>query len=123
VVVAIRAAVPGREAMLAATAENAGRCGEWYAWHDRMPGKRPTLHVIGSCTFTTGGYEVELRRPDSEGFNPVIRILEKHVRPPTGQAVDVISVVPVHYTEETEAPYTHVQITPDNVLVPVREVF
>src|SRR6476646_3164684 len=23
------------------------QCGDWYAWHDRMPGKRATLHVVG----------------------------------------------------------------------------
>ena len=36
-----------------------GECSDWKAWHDRMPGSKPTLHVTGKCLFPTAGYSVE----------------------------------------------------------------
>jgi hypothetical protein len=100
------------------------QCGDWYAWHDRMPGKKPTLHVVGQCMFPTGGYTVELRPASPQGFNPSIYILEKIVHSPNpGDPVtQPITPVNIHYREETRAVYTQVQILPDNTIIPVQEV-
>jgi hypothetical protein len=100
------------------------QCGDWYAWHDRMPGKRATLHVIGRCVFPTGGYSVTLRPVSPQGFNPSIYILEKIVESPKpGDVVtQQITTVNVHYREETNAVYTSVQIVPDNTFIDVQEV-
>jgi hypothetical protein len=34
---------------------------------DRGP---PTLHVTGECEFPSGGFTLELRRHEPQGFNP-----------------------------------------------------
>lgn len=96
--------------------------GEWYAWHDRMPGKRATLHVTGICVFPTGGYKAQLRPTVPQGVVPSIYLLDLIIEAPTGSAPDVITEVPVHYREVTDAVYTDVLILPDNTLVPVHEV-
>ena len=49
--------------------------GEWYAWHDRMPGKRATLHVTGICVFPSGGYKARLQPSVPLGFVPTIYLL------------------------------------------------
>jgi hypothetical protein len=97
-------------------------CGDWHAWHDRMPGKKPTLHVTGVCTFPTAGYSVELRAKQPQGINPAIYMLEKVVIKPTTPVPDVITDVPVYYREQTDAAYKEIHILPDDVLVPVQEV-
>lgn len=124
VTVTIRAAQPGGKALAPDGAHAAGAetCGDWHAWHNRMPGGPPVLHVVGSCTFPTAGYEVELQQPGSDGINPVIRLLEKVVRAPTGPAAQVETTIEIHYREQTSAFYAHVQIMPDNVLIPVQQV-
>jgi hypothetical protein len=100
--------------------QEVGECGEWKAWHDRMPGKPPTLHVTGECTFPTGGYSVDLRPREPQGINPAIYMLDRIVTEPTGPVPDVITPVPVHYLERTDARYTHVQIFPEGELVDVQ---
>jgi hypothetical protein len=97
-------------------------CGDWHAWHDRMPGKKPTLHVTGVCTFPTAGYSVELRPKEPQGINPAIYMLEKVVTKPTIPVPEVITDVPVYYREQTGAAYKEVHILPDDAHVPVQEV-
>jgi len=97
-------------------------CGDWHAWHDRMPGKRATLHVVGRCVFPTGGYAVSLELAEPQGINPRIYLLDLIVVPPTGPVTQVVTEVPVHYREVTDAVYSHVQILPENAVVPVQEV-
>ena len=96
--------------------------GEWYAWHDRMPGKRATLHVTGICVFPTGGYKARLQPTVPQGVVPSIYLLDLIIEAPTGPAPEVITEVPVHYREATDAVYTDVLILPDNTLIPVQEV-
>ena len=94
-------------------------CSDWAAWHDRMPGGRPTLHVTGECAFPTGGYTVELRRKEPQGINPADLLLDKIVREPAVPAPDVAATVKVRYTEETDTRYDTVTILPDGATVPV----
>lgn len=97
-------------------------CSGWSAWHDRMPGSKATLHVTGSCEFPSSGYSVELKPHEPQGFIPAIYLLDLIVHEPTGPSSDVMSTEEVHYREETDKRYTHVQILPEDVLVEVKEV-
>jgi hypothetical protein len=49
-------------------------------------------------------------------------MLDRIVTEPTRPVPDVITPVPVHYLEQTDARYTHVQIFPEGDLVDVQEV-
>jgi hypothetical protein len=114
--------VPVKE-VSASAASNKSPCSGWKAWHDSQPGKNPTLYVEGECTFTTGGYSVELKpAPTHGGVYYKSRILDLIIHEPTGIVTQVITNVPVNYSEETPKKYTNVKIMPDGVLVPVKEV-
>jgi hypothetical protein len=104
------------------SAKSDSNCGDWKAWHDVQPPGPKTLHVTGKCTFPTGGYTVQLRPHEPQGINPGIYLLDKIVNSPTGMANQVVTTVDVHYSEKTDAIYTEVQIIPDNVHVPVKEI-
>lgn len=99
----------------------AGRCSEWTAWHDRMPGSPATLHVTGQCVFPTDGYSVALKRAEPQGFNPEVLLLERVVQAPTGPVTQVETTEEVHYSEETEQRFTDVTILPDGGTIPVKE--
>jgi hypothetical protein len=99
-----------------------GKCTEWAAWHDRMPGGPATLHVTGKCTFPKAGYVVTLRRHVPPGLNQTILLLDKEVTPPEGAVAQVETTVEVHYREETDEKFKQVTILPDNVTVDVQEV-
>lgn len=106
----------------APTTESAskGPCADWTAWDDRMPGKKPTLHVKGTCTFPTGGYKVSLKRAKPQGINPKILILDLNIVKPTGTVNQQITKVDAKFDEQTNAMYTDVTIRPDNITVPVK---
>lgn len=95
---------------------------EWRAWHDRMHGKAPTLHVEGKCTFPTGGYTAFLKPKEPQGFNPKIYLLDLVVHRPTGFVPQVLTTVEVKYAEKTAAHYSSVSIEPGGISVPVDEV-
>jgi hypothetical protein len=97
-------------------------CGDWYAWHDHMPGSTPSLHVVGRCVFPTSGYSVKLRPATPPGINPSIYLLDKIVHEPTGPVADVVTEVPVHFQQAGKDNYTEVQILPDHTVVPIRDV-
>lgn len=99
-----------------------GKCTDWKAWHDTMPGSPQTLHVVGACEFPKAGYSVQLRPANPQGINPKIYLLNKIVTPPSGMTAQVVTVVPVHYEERTETRYDKVQINPDGTTVDVQEV-
>lgn len=90
-------------------------CGEWTAYHDRMPGKPPTLRVDGCCCFPTGGWQAELR-DRQQGFNPRIRMLDLVVTPPQGPAPDVLTELSVHWEDQTDSEYdqVHMLVTGDD---------
>jgi len=100
-----------------------GSCSGWKAWHDNQPPGPATLHVIGKCTFPTSGYSVELKRHEPQGINPQIYILDKIVHTPTGNVSQIVTDVDVKYIEKTKAKYSEVHILPDDVHVPVQEVW
>jgi len=102
--------------------QTAGVCHGWEAWHDHQPPGPAVLYVSGECEFPTAGYEVELRRRAPQGINPKDLLLERLVREPTDGAADVITVVEVRYSEETDFEYETVTILPDGATVPVRDV-
>jgi hypothetical protein len=97
-------------------------CGDWSAWHDFLPGKPPTLYVVGLCTFPTPGYTVALTKAFPPGLNPAILILDRVVTPPTGPQPDRIDMVDVRFAERTSAEYDQVYIRPDAVLLGVQIV-
>ena len=99
-----------------------GTCRDWQAWHDRQPGATPTLHVTGACEFPTAGYSVVLRRHEPQGINPRDLLLDRVVDAPSGPVAEVITVVEVHYREETDVAYDTVTILPDQGSVPVEQV-
>ena len=94
---------------------------DWQAWHNRMPGSPPTLHVTGKVTCPTGGYTAKLVPADSLSINSSIHTLEVEVTPPAaGQIVtEAITDVEVHYTEITDKPYESVEIRPGEHMVAV----
>ena len=98
-------------------------CRDWKAWHDRMPGKEPTLHVTATCTFPTPGYEVRLEPFEPQGANPADYLLLMVVSEPSGPQPEVITDVPVNYVEETEDHYDTISIQPDGPAgIPVEQV-
>lgn len=97
-------------------------CSDWSAVHDFMPPRPARLTVTGQCTFPTPGYKVSLKRKVPQGINPAILILEKVVVAPTGIVPQLVTKVPVQYSETTDQRYTDVQVIPDNAKIPVKEV-
>jgi len=85
------------------------------------PGSTPTLHVTGTCTFNTAGYSAELRRI-RQGINPKDLLLELVVHEPSGDvAAEVLTDVPVRYSEETSTEYDTVSIVEVELGIPVHE--
>ncbi|HEX8719839.1 MAG TPA: hypothetical protein VF736_04300 [Pyrinomonadaceae bacterium] len=99
-----------------------GRCGNWRAWHNRMPPGPATLHVTGTCTFPTQGYKVTLSEAVPQGINPAVLILNKRVVPPTGPVIQIPQTMEVRFSKRTNFRYTHVTIMPDGVTVKVQTV-
>jgi hypothetical protein len=95
-------------------------CRDWEAWHDRMPGSQPALHVTGRCEFPTSGYAVRLERAEPQGINPRDLLLELVVTPPTGPVTQVVTEVEARYDEETDAEYDTVTIRPDGPQLEVK---
>lgn len=65
---------------------------------------------------------MELRPANPQGINPEVYLLDRIETPPSGPAAQVITIVPVHYQEATNARYTQVQINPEGEVVDVKEV-
>jgi hypothetical protein len=97
-------------------------CSGWEAWLDHMPGSKPTLHVTGKCVFSTGGHSVKLERVE-QGINPPgILQLNLIVDRPRGPVTQVVTKVEVHYSEDTNAAYTEVNILPDDLTISVKQL-
>jgi hypothetical protein len=97
-------------------------CGEFEAWHDRMPGKPPTLHVTGEVTFPTGGYTAMLQKHEPQGINPQDLLLDLVVTEPTGQVPPVVTTEPVEYVEETDFDYTTASVIDCRMNIPIKDV-
>jgi hypothetical protein len=99
-----------------------GKCSNWEAWQDHMPGSEPTLHVTGECVFSTGGYSVKLERME-QGINPPgILQLNLIVNRPRDPVTQVVTKVEVRYSEDTNAAYTEVNILPEDLTIPVKQL-
>ncbi len=99
-----------------------GECSDWKAWHDRMPGSKPTLHVTGKCLFPTAGYSVELERVE-QGINPPETLqLKRIVHRPDGPVLQVVTEVEVRYSEDIDAAYTEVNIILNEETIPVEQL-
>lgn len=97
-------------------------CRQWEAFHDFMPGRRPTLRVSGVCRTPTPGYRIRLVVAEPQGINPKILLLEKVVTPPKKPQPDVITTVEVRFSKRTRVEYTHVTILPDGKTIKVKRV-
>jgi hypothetical protein len=99
-------------------------CRNWEAWHNRQPGAEPKLHVVGSCSFPTAGYDVELSRHEPQGINPHDLLLDLAVRSRYGAKTEAATGtdVEVRFEEETDFDYETVTILPAGPTVPVTEV-
>jgi hypothetical protein len=96
---------------------------EWKAWHDRMPGDSPTLHVRGACMCPTPGYVLTLRRHEPQGTNPQDLLLDLVEREPSGVVPEVMTRTEVEYEESTDEKFDTVSIVPDGpVGIAVEEV-
>ncbi|UXA04441.1 hypothetical protein KXD96_15555 [Mycobacterium sp. SMC-2] len=85
-------------------------CGQWKAWHDRMPGGAPTLHVTGKCCFPTAGWKAALQRREPQGFNPTILMLELVVTRPEAPTAQVLTELDISWIEETDTRYAQVSV-------------
>jgi hypothetical protein len=85
----------------------------WKAWHDRMPGKTPTLYVRGTCECPTPGYELTLRRQEPQGVDPMDLLLELVEQAPSGVVPEVLTKTAADYSEPTDMEYQTVSIMPD----------
>lgn len=100
----------------------AWECDEWEALHDRMPGKPPTVHVTGACTFPTSGFKAELRYHEPQGINPADLLLDLLVTEPTGPVNEVMTRVEVEFRRETDFKYETATIIDYATGIPVKEV-
>lgn len=98
------------------------KCLDWQAWHDQMPGSKPILYVTGKCVFPTPGYSVKLEPVEISIDPPEVLELNRIVEAPTDLAIQVLTEVEVRYSQDTDASYQQVNILPENVTIPVREV-
>ena len=99
-----------------------GDCHDWAAWIDRQPPGPPTLHVTGQCEFPSGGFTVELRRHEPQGFNPRDLLLDKIVTPPSGPATTAITTVEARYREDDPLDFDTVTILPNGPQILVEQV-
>ncbi|NJP08798.1 MAG: hypothetical protein HC866_04380 [Leptolyngbyaceae cyanobacterium RU_5_1] len=99
-----------------------GKCSDWLAWTERIPGQQPTLYVTGKCTFPTDGYSVWLERVKPQKSNSVNLVLNRVIDTPAGRASAIESEEEVKYGEDTSFgfAYESVTILPDGVKIPVK---
>ncbi len=100
-----------------------GTCRDWSASHDHEPPGPATLRVVGTCTFESAGYAVELRPHEPQAINPKDLLLDKIVIPPAGGAgAQVITDVEARYEEVTDFEYDSVTILPEGPTIAVQDV-
>lgn len=97
-------------------------CTNWEAWHDRMPGREPTLYVTGECTCPTPNYVVELRVHEPPGFNPGDLLLDLVATPPSDPIQEVLAPCPVRFELPTTSRYDTVTIIDVETGIPVKDV-
>jgi len=97
-------------------------CGQWSAWYNAMPVGPKSIHVAGMCEFPTTGYTAVLTKaPAGAGQSGRFAVVLS-IKKPTGPAGQMITHQAVHYSEPSETQFKEAEISPDNVVVPVRVV-
>jgi hypothetical protein len=97
-------------------------CHDWRAvQYFGRAGSGP-LTVTGACRVPTPGHSVELRRHVPQGTNPAVLLLDRVLIEPTNPAAQVITEVPVRYTEDADLLYETVTILPDGTSIPVKRI-
>jgi len=96
------------------------KAGTWEAWFDSMPPGESRLMVRGICTCPTTGFKGSLQRANPQGINPEILILDLEMIRPGGEAGQMVTDVPVEYSEQGFR-YTDVTIRPCNITITVRD--
>jgi hypothetical protein len=87
-------------------------CDEWYAYHDFMPGKAPTLRVGATCTAPTNGYAFTILRAEPQGTNGGDLLLRLVVEE-FDFSNEVVTVYNPQYVEQTDIHYDTTSILPD----------
>lgn len=93
------------------------------AIHNFFPPQPPTLTVTGSVEVPTPGWKLELTKAEPQGINPDILLLNLKRTPPDGIEPQHLVTMSVRYEETTSVKYTQVTIHPDDVTVPVENVY
>jgi hypothetical protein len=103
-------------------------CKDWVAWHDRMPGKEPTLYVLGSCELPTPLYTPVLTPRDPPGPVEEDYQLDLTARPPADFVIQLPWWTEVRHTGPTSSHYETVSIfdaeTGESIAsgIPIQEV-
>jgi hypothetical protein len=81
------------------------------AWINKQPGSTGALHVKGQAEVPTSGWTGSLKPASLQGINKSVRILEAAFVKPGGLVNDVISKIPLEYTEDpAQVAYTEVTL-------------
>ena len=99
-------------------------CHDWKAWHDRMPGSTPTLHVTGSCTCPREGFTIRLEKQEPQGINPKDLLLRLEISEGEGGYGGYGgggTEQQVEFEEQTDFEYETVTILPDGGTVKVEQ--
>lgn len=95
----------------------------WYAWHDWMPGSKPTLFVTGELTLVSPGYRVRLEKhdPQDEGEETLVLDLLIEASESSGdEAKTTEGIQEVRYEEQTNTSYQDIMIV-SRTRVPVQK--
>ena len=95
----------------------------WYAWHDWMPGSKPTLFVTGELTFVSPGYRARLEKHDPQDEGEETLVLDLYIETSDGlvdKDITTEEVQEVHYEEQTNNPYQDIMIV-SRTRVPVQK--
>jgi hypothetical protein len=103
--------------------KNENNCSGWDAWQNNQPMSKPTLYVIGKCTFPTAGYSVDLKITNPQGINPKILMLDKVIHKPKGPVIQVPTTVEARFELDTVGKHQYTQVSVEGVgTIPIREV-
>lgn len=73
---------------------------DWKAWENRMPGGKPSLHVLGQVLAPTPCYQVGLKPAQPQGINPKQLILDVSLTPLPVPCIDVLTWLEARYDQD-----------------------
>ena len=95
----------------------------WYAWHDWMPGSKPTLFVTGELSFVPTGSRARLEKHDPQDEGEGTLVLDLYIEASEGsgdKAITTEVVQEVRYEEQTNTAYQDIMIV-SRTRVPVEK--